>query len=285
MPRSLTKISTADLGVKSRARMCGTRSVNIQLLPALVEITSNRVAGSAPARVPSAMASQAEAICTPARSWFTILTLEPMPGRSPRRKTRPATAARAGSAAANACSRARGHDGELAGLRPHRAAGDRRIEERVAGSGQALAECGREGGCHGAVQDHRRVLGRGRQRLGQSRLGLGRGRHHEDKERPSCPASRAEAQACPPPSAKRPSACSFTSKPRTGSPARTRWSAMGSPIAPSPMKPTLLASSAILASRSARRCLLGSCNGKGRAGDPFPRDRAAGAAQPLSTRC
>ena len=54
-------------GREVAARMCGTRLPNIQELPALLEMTSNRVAGSAPARVPRAMASQAAAMWTPAR--------------------------------------------------------------------------------------------------------------------------------------------------------------------------------------------------------------------------
>jgi 3-hydroxyisobutyrate dehydrogenase len=85
MPRSLTKISTAERGVKSRLRICGTRLVNIHELPALFEITSNSVRASAPARTPSAMASLAAAMWTPARCWLIILTVEPMPGASPSR--------------------------------------------------------------------------------------------------------------------------------------------------------------------------------------------------------
>jgi hypothetical protein len=79
--------------------------------------------------------------------------------------------------------RARGHDGERAGLCTHRAAGDGCIEERVAGSGEALAQCGREGGWDGAVEDHRRIFGGGRQRLGQRRLGLTCRCHHQDEQR------------------------------------------------------------------------------------------------------
>ena len=76
---------TAECGVKSRARMCGTRLLNIQELPALLEITSKSVCGSAPQAAPSAMASPAAARCTPARCWLIIFTVEPMPGSEPSR--------------------------------------------------------------------------------------------------------------------------------------------------------------------------------------------------------
>ncbi len=59
---------TAERGVSSPSRMCGTRFCHIHELPAEALITSNSVRGSAPARMPSASASAAAAICTPARS-------------------------------------------------------------------------------------------------------------------------------------------------------------------------------------------------------------------------
>ena len=65
--------------------MCGTRFWNIQLMPAEWQITSYSVRGSAPARMPSAIASHAAAMCTPARCWLTIFTVEPMPAASPSR--------------------------------------------------------------------------------------------------------------------------------------------------------------------------------------------------------
>ena len=61
------------------------RFSNIQLLPALWVMTSYSAAGSTPSRRPSAMASAAAAMCTPASSWLMIFTLLPAPGASPRR--------------------------------------------------------------------------------------------------------------------------------------------------------------------------------------------------------
>ena len=59
------------------------RFSNIQLLPALCVITSYSAAGSTPSRRPSAIASAAAAMCTPASSWLMILTLLPAPALSP----------------------------------------------------------------------------------------------------------------------------------------------------------------------------------------------------------
>ena len=95
---------TADSGVSSPSRMCGTRFRHIQELPAEDEITSNSVRGSAPARMPSASASAAVAMCTPARSWFTIFTVLPIPARSPRRHTFSAIASSTGPARSKAAS-------------------------------------------------------------------------------------------------------------------------------------------------------------------------------------
>ena len=61
------------------------RFSNIQLLPALWVMTSKILSGATPARIPSAMASAAAAMCTPASSWFTIFTVLPAPARSPSR--------------------------------------------------------------------------------------------------------------------------------------------------------------------------------------------------------
>jgi hypothetical protein len=72
------------------------RFCHIQEEPAEEEMTSNSVRGSAPARMPSAIASAATAICTPARSWLTILTVLPTPTSSPRRQTLPAMASSTG---------------------------------------------------------------------------------------------------------------------------------------------------------------------------------------------
>ena len=69
----------------SPSRICGTRLLNIQDAPAELEITSNRSAGATPARMPSAIASAAAAICTPASNWLMVLTVEPGPARSPSR--------------------------------------------------------------------------------------------------------------------------------------------------------------------------------------------------------
>ncbi len=65
--------------------MCGARFWNIHELPAEPDITSYTTCGSQPARIPSAIASAIAAMCTPARSWLTILIREPWPGLSPRR--------------------------------------------------------------------------------------------------------------------------------------------------------------------------------------------------------
>ena len=61
------------------------RFSNIQLLPALCVMTSYSAAGSTPSRRPSAIASAAAAMCTPASSWLMIFTLLPLPARSPSR--------------------------------------------------------------------------------------------------------------------------------------------------------------------------------------------------------
>src|SRR3978361_824187 len=95
---------TADDGVSSPARICGTRFCHIQELPADSEITLYSVSGSAPARMPSASASAAVAMCTPASNWFTILTVLPTPISSPRRQTLVEIASNTGPALANAAS-------------------------------------------------------------------------------------------------------------------------------------------------------------------------------------
>src|SRR5256885_4857344 len=80
--------------------MCGTRFSNIHDRPALFEITSKRTRGSAPARAPSAIASAAAAMWTPARSWLTIFTVEPIPGVATMTMQRSASAAASAALAA-----------------------------------------------------------------------------------------------------------------------------------------------------------------------------------------
>ena len=64
--------------------------------PALLQITSYTTCGSAPAWMQSAIASAAAAMCTPARSWFTIFTFDPWPEASPSRWTLAAIASSTG---------------------------------------------------------------------------------------------------------------------------------------------------------------------------------------------
>ena len=52
--------------------------------------------------MPSASASAATAICTPASNWLTIFTVLPMPAASPRRQTLDAIASSTGAARSNA---------------------------------------------------------------------------------------------------------------------------------------------------------------------------------------
>src|SRR3978361_2116888 len=109
---------TADDGVSSPARICGTRFCHIQELPADSEITLYSVSGSAPARMPSASASAAVAMCTPASNWFTILTVLPTPISSPRRQTLVEIASKTGPALANAASDPDPITGLVANLAP-----------------------------------------------------------------------------------------------------------------------------------------------------------------------
>ena len=95
---------TAESGVSSPARMCGTRFCHIHELPADSEMTSNSVFGSAPARMPRARASAAVAICTPASNWFTIFTVLPTPISVPSRQTLVEIASSTGPAFSNAAS-------------------------------------------------------------------------------------------------------------------------------------------------------------------------------------
>ena len=85
MPKSLTKMLTAECG-----RVVAGEDVRHAVLehPGVAGAVGDDVVkhcGSAPALMPSAMASAAAAMCTPASSWLTIFTFEPVPGASPRR--------------------------------------------------------------------------------------------------------------------------------------------------------------------------------------------------------
>ncbi|MNT86553.1 hypothetical protein D3C72_2268520 [compost metagenome] len=61
------------------------RFSNIQELPAAWVTTSYMRSSGTPARLASAMASAATAMCTPASSWWMILTVLPWPGSLPTR--------------------------------------------------------------------------------------------------------------------------------------------------------------------------------------------------------
>ena len=91
---------TAECGVSSPARMCGTRFWNIQELPAALVTTSKTVSAGMPDLMPSATASAATAICTPASSWWTTFMVAPRPGSSPRSQTFTAIASSTGLALA-----------------------------------------------------------------------------------------------------------------------------------------------------------------------------------------
>ena len=109
--------------------------------------------------MPSASASAAVAMCTPASSWLTILTVLPTPGSAPSFQTLVEIASSTGCALANAASEPDGHDGHGAGLRAGLAAGDGGIQHQEAGLGDALAErAGGFRGDSGAAQDHRAGL-------------------------------------------------------------------------------------------------------------------------------
>ena len=117
---------------------------------------------SAPALAASAIASAAVAMCTPAKSWFTVFTSEPMPGASPSRNTLAEVAARIDLGAGEGLGGAGGHEGELARFGAGASARHRRVEKIVARPGEPLAERPGEGRRHGgALHDEAALVQRG----------------------------------------------------------------------------------------------------------------------------
>ena len=115
------------------------RFSNIQLLPALWVMTSYSASGSTPSRMPSAIASAAAAMCTPASSWLIDLHLAAgRHGRPADRPCRPSRRARRRRGVG--LGPPRRHHGHLAGGGLGRAAGDRRIEVQQAALVQPLLQ-------------------------------------------------------------------------------------------------------------------------------------------------
>ena len=147
---SLARIFAAARGAKSPASARGRRSANIQLAPELALTTSTNCCGSRPARTASASASAPAARFTAASRLLTILNLAAVPGASPTRNTRPATASNTGSQRATAVGGAGDHHGHGAVGGAARTAGDRRVDQNDAVRGEAVRQRA------GVVGRHRR---------------------------------------------------------------------------------------------------------------------------------
>jgi hypothetical protein len=83
IPRSFTKMSTALATSGASWSMRGPRLLSIQDAAAEPPRIRRRSSPSSPALPASERASAAAAIWTPHRSWLTVLTIAPCPGRSP----------------------------------------------------------------------------------------------------------------------------------------------------------------------------------------------------------
>mmetsp|Transcript_29381 Transcript_29381/g.75425 ORF Transcript_29381/g.75425 Transcript_29381/m.75425 type:complete len:285 (+) Transcript_29381:197-1051(+) len=244
MPRSLTKMSSAECGVVSSSSICGTRFTNIQLEPAAEEMTSNSCRVSRPARAPSAIASAAAAMCTPARSWLTIFTLLPAPGGPLMRNRAPGVLAVMGAStrAARAQPSSVPEDmmvREPAAARatpPDTGASTNSSPRPIDASCAAM----RFAALGGTVEHSTTTAPSASPAAASAITASACSALTTISTRCVAPAeaSATLAAVCPPAAAKRSSEGAHTSKARTGRPAPRRTVAIPEPIAPSPTKPT-----------------------------------------------
>mmetsp|Transcript_13074 Transcript_13074/g.30993 ORF Transcript_13074/g.30993 Transcript_13074/m.30993 type:complete len:336 (+) Transcript_13074:2240-3247(+) len=247
MPRSLTKISIAECGVGSSSSICGTRLQNIQLEPAACEMISYSCRVSRPICAPSAIASAAAAMWTPARSWLTILMLLPAPGPPSMRKSLPGGAAVRAPSTAEALARPPPVPEAMMVRAPSAArATPPETGASTNSSPRALSAVSRS-----AIALE--VLG-GTVELSTTTLPCGKESAAPCRKRMSSACSplttmstravtpsaapATEPAGRPPPATNRSTAGCQTSYPFTRNPALTSEAAMPDPIAPRPMKPT-----------------------------------------------
>ena len=147
-------------------------------------MTSNSTSGSAPALIPSAIASAAAAMCTPASSWLIILTVEPWPGAvaQPVEFRRDRVEQR--SASLEGRRRTGCHDGELPLRGFLDAARDRCVDVQQSRRFDSPSQVCREGRRDsGTRDDHRARLHLLRQAVGAEDHVFGlRGIHHQDDD-------------------------------------------------------------------------------------------------------
>ena len=234
-------MSTALVTAGSSCIMRGPRSPHIQELPALTLMISCMVAVDTPARSATCMASAAAAMCTPHSSWLIILAVEPMPASRPQSNTREPMAPSTGRARSSTSAAAEHMIVSAAALAPlvPPDTGASSTARPMSASRAAVRAA-----CAGAwVQPMPTMAPRGSAAAAPCSNSTASACSPDTTISHSSSASRAAsaalAAAWPPAATSASAAPARTSKPRTACPALTRLTAIGTPIAPRPTKPTL----------------------------------------------